>query len=271
MYEDFHLVGGHVHNLLDLDLALLLGLEYRLDKVFGVFTVGNLGDGDGALVDFLDLGPHLHTASPLSVHVLGTVGRTSGGEVGVEREALALEDGYGCVDELVEVVGQDLGGKAHADAVGALCKQKREAYGKLRRLVVAAVVGLHGAGDLGVEEHFLGKLAQAGLDVSGSGVGVTREDVSPVSLAVDGEAFLPQGNEGAKDRLVAVRMELHGLTHNVCHLGVGAVVHAVHGVQDAALDGFETVGNVGDSTVQDYVRGVIEIPVLEHSGELELT
>ena len=101
--------------------------------------------------------------------------------------------------------------------------------------------------------------------------GAALEYVSPVSLTVDGEAFLPQGNEGAKDRLVAVRMELHGLTHNVCHLGVGAVVHAVHGVQDAALDGFETVGNVGDSTVQDYVRGVIEIPVLEHSGELELT
>ena len=162
-----------------------------------------------------------------------------------------------------------LRGKAHADAVGALGEQEREAHRKLGGLVVAAVVGLHRGRDLGVEEHFLGKLAQAGLDVTGSGVGVAGEDVTPVSLAVDREAFLAQGHEGAEYGLVAVGVELHGLSHYVGHLGVGAVVYAEHGMQDAALHGLEAVHDVRHGPVEDHVGGIVEIPVLEHPGKLE--
>ena len=53
-------------------------------------------------------------------------------------------------------------------------------------------------GHLRVEHHLLGELAEAGLDVSRGGVGVAREDVAPVTLAVDREAFLAQLDEGAE-------------------------------------------------------------------------
>ena len=65
-------------------------------------------------------------------------------------------------------------------------------------------------------------------------------------------------------------MVLHGLADDVGNLGEGAVVDLVHCVEDPALHGLEAVGDMGDGTVQDYVGGVIEVPVLEHAGQLEL-
>ena len=125
-------------------------------------------------------------------------------------------------------------------------------------------------GDLRVEHHFLRELAQAGLDVSRRGVGVAGEDVAPVALAVDREPLLAQLHEGAEDGLVAVGVVLHRLAHDVGDLGVGAVVHAVHRVQDAALHRLEAVHDVRHGPVQDHVGSVVQVPVLEHAGELEL-
>ena len=268
--EDFDLVGGHILYLLDFYLALVLGFENGLYEVLGVFAVGDFGDGDGALVDFFDFGAHLHPAAPLALHILRAVGRAAGREVGVELERLAFEYGHGGVQEFVEVVRENLGGETHADAVGALGEQQREAHGELRGLVVAAVVGFHRRGHLGVEHHFLCEFAEARLDVTGSGVGVAGEDISPVTLAVHGEAFLSEGHEGAEDGLVAVRVELHSLSHDVGDFGVGAVVDAVHSVQNPALHGLEAVHDMGHGPVENDVGSIVQVPVLEHPGQFEL-
>ena len=268
--QNLHLVRGHVLYLLDLDLSLVLGLQDRFNQVLGILAEGNLGNGDGALVYLLYAGAHLHAAAALALHVLGAVGKTAGGEVGVKLVRLALQDGHGGVHQLVEVVRQDLGRKAHADAVGTLGEQEGEAHRKLRRLVVAAVVRLHGVRDLRVEENLLGELAEACLDVTGCRVRIAGEDVAPVTLAVDAEALLAEGDEGSEYGLVAVGVVLHGLADYVRHLGVGTVVHLAHHVQHAPLDRLQAVGDVGDGTVQDHVGCVIQVPVLEHAGELEL-
>ena len=268
--EDVHLVRGHVLDLLDLDLALVLGLEDGVDEVLGVLAVGDLRDGDGVLVDLLDAGADLDGAAAAAGEVLAAVGEAAGGEVGIDLVGLALEDRHGGVEQFVEVVREDLGGEAHADAFRTLREQEREADRELGGLLVAPVVGVHPVGDLRVEHHLLGELAQARLDVSRRGVGVAGEDVAPVALAVDGEAFLPELDEGAEDGGVTVGVVLHGLAHDVGDLGVGAVVHPVHRVEDAALHGLETVHDVGDGPVQDHVGGIVQVPVLEHAGELEL-
>ena len=78
--------------------------------------------------------------------------------------------------------------------------------------------------------------------------------LSPVSLAVYGESFLAQLDQGPEDGLVAVRMVLHGLSHDVRHLGEGAVVHPVHGVQDPSLHRLQAVNYVRYSPLQDNVR-----------------
>ena len=253
MDHDVHLVGGHVLYFLDFDLALLLGLQDGLDYVLGVFAVGDFGDGYRVLVDFLDTGAHLHAAAPLSGHVLAAVGEAAGGEVGVDFVAAALEYGHGGVDELVEVVRENLRGQSDSDALGALREQEGEAHRQLYGLAVPSVVGGHPFRDLRVEDHFLGEPGQPRLDVSSCGVGVAGEDVSPVSLAVDGEALLAQLDQGPEYRRVAVGMELHGLSDYVRDLGVFAVVHVEHGVENPALHWLEAVHDVRHGTMQDYV------------------
>ena len=63
-------------------------------------------------------------------------------------------------------------------------------------------------------------------------------------------------------------MELHGVSHDVRHFVVPAVVHAFHGVEYAPLHGFEPVLDVWHGTFQDDIRCVVEEPVLVHSAEM---
>ena len=264
-----HLVRGHVLYLFDIDFLLVLSLDYGVDNGMGGFPVRDFRDCDGGLVYLVDARPYLHNASTLSLVVLGAVRDASGGEVRQNLEGFALEDGYGCVYELVEIMGKNLGRQARGDALGALGQQEREAHRKLRGLLVAAVVGSHCWGDILVEHHFLREFREARLNVPGRGVGVSGEDVSPVSLAVYEKALLAKRDQGAKDGGVAVGMVLHGLAHDVGNLRVAAVVHLRHSVQHTPLDRFETVHDMRHGPVQDGVGRIVQIPVLEHAGELE--
>ena len=268
--DDFDLGCRHVLDLLDLDLALILGFQDGIDDDLGGLAVGDLRDGDGVLVALLDLGADLDHAAAAPFLVLRAVGVTAGGEVRIELDLLAFQDVDGGVEQLVEVVRQDLRRHADCDAFCALREQERETHRELDRLLVATVVGRHPVRDLGVEDDFLGELAQARLDVTRGGVAVAGEDVTPVSLAVDGETFLSQLHEGAQDGRVSVRMVLHRLSDDVGDLGVVAVVHLVHRMQHAALDRLQAVHDVRDRTLQDDVGGIVQEPVLEHARQLVL-
>ena len=270
MDDNLHFLGGHIVNLLDVDLLLVLGFEDAVNDALGGLSVRNLRDGDGGLVHFVDAGTHLDHAAATALVVLGAVCDTAGREVRQEGIGLSLEDGYGSIQELIEVVGKNLGAETGGNAFRSLGQQQWEAHREFRGFLVTAVVGGHPRGYLGVKDHFLGKLGQPGLDVTGRSVGVSGENVTPVSLAVNQKTFLPQGDQGAQDGGVSVRMVLHGLTHDVGHLGVAAVIHGEHGVQHTALYRLESVYDVGDGAVQDGIGGVVQIPVLEHAGELEL-
>jgi hypothetical protein len=48
-------------------------------------------------------------------------------------------------------------------------------------------------------------------------------------------------------------VELHGMTHDVRHLVVSSVIHALHGVQYSTLNGFETIAYMRHGTLQDYI------------------
>ena len=63
-------------------------------------------------------------------------------------------------------------------------------------------------------------------------------------------------------------MELHGMADDVSHLVVSSVVHSLHGVEDAPLHGLQSVLDMRHGTLQDYIRGVIQEPVLVHSAEM---
>ena len=65
-----------------------------------------------------------------------------------------------------------------------------------------------------------------------------------------------------------MRVELHGVSHDVRHLVVATVVHTLHRVEDASLHGFQSVAQVGHGSFEDHVRGVIQEPVLVHAAEV---
>src|SRR5690606_16958268 len=104
-----------------------------------------------------------------------------------------------------------------------------------------------------VESHLQGERRKAGFDISGSGSAVTRSDISPVSLLIDHQAFLPQFDQRVAERLVSMEMVLHVLNDNVGHLVKPAVIHLVHGVEDPALYGLQTVLDGRNSPLQNDV------------------
>ena len=208
-----------------------------------------LGGDAGADPDF---------AAAQAVVVVGGVHDAAGGEVREQREGLVAQGGDAGVDEFDEIVRQNLAGEADGDAFDALGEQQREFHRQGDRLLAAAVVAGDPVGGFRVEDDFDGELGEAGLDVARGGRAVAGEDVAPVALGVDEQILLPESDDGVADRLVAVRVVVHRVADDVGDLVVAAVVHFLHGVQDAALDGLEAVVEVRHGALEDDVAGVIE-------------
>ena len=75
--------------------------------------------------------------------------------------------------------------KTHRDTLCALRKQKRELDWEFHRLLVTTVVRSHPVCSLRIEYNLFRKFAQTGLDITGSRIRVSCEDVTPVTLAVN--------------------------------------------------------------------------------------
>ena len=269
MDDNLHLVGGHIVYLLDFDFTLVFFLEYGVNHHLRSFSIRDFGDGDGVLVDFFDAGANLDGPAALAGHIFGALGEAAGGEVGVNLVRLALEDGDGSVDELPEVMGQNLRRHTYGDTLGALGEQQGEADRKFGRLLVSAIVGRHPVGDFRVENHLFCEFAQTGLDVTWGGVAVAGEDITPVSLAVDGKTFLADLNQCTKDGSISVGMILHRRTDDIGNLGKTPVVNLVHGVQDTPLHGLQAIDDMRNGPLENHIGRIVQEPVPEHPGQFE--
>ena len=105
----------------------------------------------------------------------------------------------GCVADVVEIVGQYLGRKAHGNAFSALCQQQGELGGQRDGLLVAAVVAQLPFGGLGVESHVEGEFRQSGLNISGCSGTVAGKDVTPVALCIDQQVLLSHLHQRVAD------------------------------------------------------------------------
>ena len=210
-----------------------------------------------------DAGPQDDLAQ--AVLVLGDVHDAALGEVGVDLERFALQDGDLRLQKFVEVVREDHGAGADGEAVGAHEQQGRDFRGEADRLFVAAVVGIDQRGDVVVEEHFAAEFGKTAFDVSRGGGGSSKDDVAERSLLVD-EAFLVREvHEGVADGGVAVRMVFHGGADHVRDLVERAVVHLpVERPQDSALDGLQAVVDVGDRAVLDDIGRILDEVAVHH-------
>ena len=63
-------------------------------------------------------------------------------------------------------------------------------------------------------------------------------------------------------------MVLHGLSHDIGYFVVATIVNHLHGMEDAALNGFQTISKVRNGTLQNDVARLVEEPVLVHATQM---
>ncbi len=259
--EDFHLVGGVVVDVLDLDLALRVRGEDRVDEGARRHAEGQLGDREEVFRAFLDFRAHFYFPAALAVVVIGEIGGAAGGEVRQDAEIFPLQMIDRCAADVVEIVRQDFCGEADRDAVRAFEQDDGKFRGQCDGLLVAAVVAELPGRRLRVEEHILRERREARLDVArGRGV-VAGEDVPEISLRLDEPAALGDADEGGADGGIAVGVQLHRRADDICDFVEAPVVHVPQRVEHAALHRFQAVVHVRDRAIEDDVAGVFEEPV----------
>ena len=94
MYEDVHLVGGHIFYFPNLDFPLVSRLEYGVDYSVGGFPVRDFGNSNGVSVYFFDSCTQFHAAAAAPFIVFAAIGKSAGREVRVDFVWLAFEDFY---------------------------------------------------------------------------------------------------------------------------------------------------------------------------------
>src|SRR5690606_25573796 len=104
------------------------------------------------------------------------------------------------------------------------------------------------------------------FDISRCGSSVSSEDISPVSLCVNQQFFLPHLHHRISDTRISVWMILHGVSNHIGNFVVTSVVQLFHGVHNTTLNGFKTVFHCRNSTLQNHIRGIIQKPFFVHSG-----
>ena len=262
-------MGGIVGDLFDFDFPLVVCLDDTFDEGGGGHAIGQLADGDEVFVQFFEAGTGFDAPAPAPVLIIGHIDHASGGEIGVDGDLLAFEEGDGSQDELYEVVGQDFSGKPYGDPFCPLCEEQGELHGQGERFPFSTVIGELPFRSLGVEGHFEGEAGEAGLNVAGRGGAVAGEDIPPVALGIYQEVFLAEVDQGIADRSVAVGVVLHGLSDDIGYFVVAAIVHFLHRVKDAALYRLEPVLYGRDGAFQDNVGGVVQEVILVHPLEGE--
>ena len=259
---DFHVFGGVVHNLLDLDFALVIGCHDGVDKAVRGGAEGNFADDQRLVVQLLDFCTDLEASATFAVVVFANVDDAARVEVRVQRELAAAQVVDARLAQFLEVVGEDGGGKAHRDAVHALRQQDRELRGECHRFLGTSVVVRNPFRSLGVEHHVERKFAELAFDVTRGGGLVARQRVTPVTLRLDKQVLLAHVHERRVDGSVAMRMVVHGVAHDTCHLVETAVVHLVHGMQNAALYRLEAVLKIGHGAVENRIARVVQEPAV---------
>ena len=246
-----------------LDLALFGELDDALDDDIGFGGVGDLVDLDDALFgNPAPAGADLEAAKAgldYLFHLLAAVDNFAAGrEVGhghvFEQVAVGILQVMHCGGtDLVEVETADIGCHGDADALVGRDEDVGERGGQQAWLLHGAVVAVDE-----VDRVLVGGVAQ-----------VARIVLAKVALRLNegGEQRLVAGGQAHHrlvDRGVAVRVELHGLAHDVGALLAVALeqAHLVHGEKQLAVRGLEAI-DFGEGTRDVGAHGIRHVVGLE--------
>ena len=136
------------------------------------------------------------------------------------------------------------------------------------RFFLASVITEHPFGCFRIEDSFQCELAQACLNITRSRSAITSKDISPVSLTINQQVFLPELNECIANRSITMRVILHGLSNDIGHFVHFTVINTLHCMQDTALNGFKTIFYRRDGTFKNDIRSIVQEPILVHACQM---
>ena len=274
---------GFVADVCDLlDLALLGELDDAFDDDIGLGGVGDLVDLDDALFgNPAPAGADLEAAKTGLddlLHLLAAVddlaaGRKVGHGHVLEQVAVGiLQVVHRGSTDLVEVETADVGCHGDADALIGRDKDVGKRGGQQARLLHGTVVAVDE-----VDRVLVDVLEDLGANGGELSLGITRGGVAQVARIVLAKVALRlnerceqrlvagcQAHHRLVDRGIAVRVELHGLAHDVGALLALALeqTHLVHGVEQLAVRGLKAV-DLGERTRDVDAHGVGHVVDLE--------
>src|SRR5579872_3510066 len=283
--DDAHAVAiGFVANIGDVfDFFVVDQRRDALDQNRLVYLIRNLGDDDGLaiFVDVLDGGFGAHHEAPAACAVGfensgAPVNDSSRREVGAldelqnfrELRVGIIDERDGGVDDLRQIMWRNFRCHANRDSVGTIDKQVRNARGKNVGLDFAAVIVRMEVDSVFVEvfQQRGGNLRKLGFCVT-VGCGRISIDGAEVALTenrrIAHRPVLRESDESVIHSEVAVRVVL---THDVsddagafARRAIRIQPHLLHRVENAAMDGLESVANVGERAADDDRHRIVEI------------
>ena len=266
LYHDTRLIGGKVINLTNFNLSLLVRLKDGLDNLRSGGSERNLGDDKRlVVVRLLNTSTNLDGTASFTIVVLRYIDHAACREIGEKLKLFIAQVRQRSIAKLIEVMRQYLRVQTNRYTFYTLGQQQRELNRQMNRLVFTSVVGLHPLGRLRIKDRLQRKLRETRLNITRSCGAIPRKDVSPVTLAINQQIFLPQLDECIADRSIAVRVVLHCLADDIGYLVVLPVVHRLHGMQNTTLHRLETILNSRHSAFEYHIRSIVQEPVLVHA------
>ncbi|MCY1171370.1 hypothetical protein D9M73_114790 [compost metagenome] len=184
------------------------------------------------------------------------------------RAGHRIDDGERRVDHFAEIVRRDVGRHADGDAARAIDQQIGETRRQHRRLALGPVIVGHEIDGVLVDvlEQRTRDLGETRLGIAhGRGlIGVHRAEIA---LAVDQRhahrPVLAHTDQGFVDRAVTVRVIFtHRVTDDAGAFAIGPVINEAafrRRPQDTAVDGLQTITNIGKRARDDHAHRIVEI------------
>ena len=260
---------AHIGNFFD--FARLDDFRHLIHDDFRSGGVGNLGDFNEIPLFFIvPLGAKLKAAPASGVHFPGGClvkqQLCAGGEIRARQGfqnimVRILHQGDGSITDLFQIKGADIAGHAHGDALVGRHQHIGEGGGQQTRLFHGGIVVVHHVHSVAVDvpEQLGTDAVQLCFGIPGGGVShVSGIDLTKVALGIHKgmqQRFVApcQTHHGLVNGRIAMGVQPHGLTHNVCRLGpsAGEQPHLIHGVQQLPVRGLEAV-NLRDGTGHNH-------------------